>query len=332
MPRGYSVQKKMVIDGNMTEKLAKFRDELNVFNGEELNKWMKTLPDLKDTEGNNAVQKLTFMNRESMPEALGIFVDTVFEQTKMTYDMVRYYEVSFIKPLPEGAWKRGGNSSGGKKKQVHVNKYDIGGLNISDRFLYVYGIENLDYRFIDISKVAVEFGVSAKNMLQNVNDRSGKSRAFRFGLQEGMGIQISYDDNKSFISEAKKGFRQMSINKTEGRWSMIVDIFANKERLDDIVDSRLEPVAEIIESNPNSKKSLMIKKFQEKMQKEAKAGEHDQLEKDKLLADVFEDEEEAPSLVEIEEVKSDEQILQELEKINDGLCALAVDDSILDTL
>lgn len=321
MPKGYSVQKKMVIEGNMAEKLAAIRDELNIFNAEELNEWMKTLPVVKDENGNNAVQKLTFNDRYSMPEALGIFVDTVFEQCKMSYSMVRFFEVSFIKPLPEDAWKRGGSS--GNKKGVHVNRYDIGGINISDRFLYVYGIENLDYRFVDISRMAAEFGMSAKNMLHNVNDRSGKSRAFRFGLQQGMGVQISYDDNKSFKTDAKKGFRPMNINKTHGRWSMIIDVFANKERLDDIVDEKLQPVAEIIESNPNSKKSLMIKKFQDKLEREAKAEEEDQKEKERLLADVFENDEEPPELVPVEE---------ELDEINAKLKEFNVDDSVLDKL
>lgn len=320
MPKGYSVQKKMVIEGNMTEKLASIRDELNIFNGEELNEWMKTLPSDKDENGENKVQTMRFNDRYSMPEALGIFVDTVFEQCKMSHDMVRYYELSFIKPLPEDTWKRGGD----KKKRVHVNRYDIGGLNISDRFLYVYGIENLDYHFINISAMAAEFGMSAKNMINNLKDRSGKSRAFRFGLQQAMGVQISYDDNKSFMSEAKKGFRPMNINKTHGRWSMILDVYANKERLDDIVDEKLQPISEIIESNPNSKKSLMIKKFQDKLERDLKAEEESQMEREKLLSDVFgDDNEEPPELVSVEE---------ELDDINSKLKELNVDDSILEKL
>lgn len=314
------MKKKVVMDNsNMAEKLAHIRDELSAINGDELDLWVKSLPDIKDSNGNNEVQKLTFYNVEHLPDEMktletlpsGIFlmenlppvvkefIDSMFDQTKLTYDIVRYFEVNVIKPYIGKPKKVNGN--------FHVNKFDFGKLNVSDRFVYIFGLENLTYEIIDISQMASEFGLSAKNMIDTIPDFTSKSKAYRLNLQSSMGVNITYDDNLFYTPPKRNGFRDIQRKKTSGRWGMVIDLYSIKERLDDVVDEKLKPVSDLIEGKSNSKKAKLLRKFNDSVKKNEEKLLIEDEERKKLLSELDESDDTIPNLVELDDSKKSDQ-------------------------
>lgn len=244
--------------GNSAEMLSSIRQTYNILNATELNDWVSTLPDVKDTNGNNEQQKFTF-RYEALPDAIKNLFSLIFEVSSLkSKDELRFTEITVIKPRTKTTKRING--------EFHLNEFTNSMMNVTDRFLYVFGKEQIGYKSVDISAVSQQFGMGGGMQLPPILEQTSKTKIYHLNNQSALSTKIIYDDGPSFRPPSRPGFRDADVRKSPERWGMIIDVYGNKDRLDDMVEEKLKPIQEIIDGPANSKKAKLIKKFGEDLQ------------------------------------------------------------------
>lgn len=323
MPKGYTSKMKQEIQvgTDPTQMLTLIRNECTVSNGKEVGEWVKSLPDVKDSEGNNVVQFFNFEISE-LPPALKNMIDFLMEQRNLSYDDVRRFDVHVIKPVNEFQKRPNGK----KGKQPHINTFENLKITSSDRFLYISGLEKITYKIIDISTMAQQFGIGgAQRHVEEFTEQTGAYKALHMDIQAAIAMSINYDDCDTFLIPEKKGWRSSFVKKGKGRWGIVIDVVATIERLDSAIDEKMKPIEDLLQNNPESKKAKQIRSFQEKIKKEQEV----LVKEDSDVEDV-----EIPQLVSVDEtvVTTKKSDIESDDIDEQAISNLALDESVLDNL
>lgn len=322
--RVVKMKQEIQVGTDPTQMLTLIRNECTVSNGKEVGEWVKSLPDVKDAEGNNAVQFFQF-EVSQLPPALKSMIDFLLEQRNIDYKDIRRFDIHVIKPVAEFQKRQMGK----KGKPVHVNTFENLKITSSDRFLYISGLEKITYKIIDISAMAQQFGVGgAQRIVEEFTEQTGAYKAFHMDIQAAIAMSINYDDADTFHVPERKGWRSTYMKKGKGRWGIVIDVVATVERLDEVVEQKMKPIEDLLQNNPDSKKAKQIRSFQEKIKKEQEALVKDDSDED--VEDV-----EIPDLVAVDESGKPNTEVRDIETAEvkqEEIDELAIDAGVIDNL
>lgn len=255
--------KNMSIGVDRTHDLTKFRTKFNYDGNEALNEWIKTLPD-NEKDGKIVPTKISFFknpkkeSEKPLPSQLKSFVDFMALEKRIPDDEIRGWTFHVLKPP--------------KVKSDNETSFEQCMAYVSDRFIYIHGSnEKIVYHIIDISKAkAISNLAPNQQIIEDIDEQVKSGNVIHLDFLAAISMLIRVNDKAAYKRPSRKGFREGEMIRKNplNRTIVILDIIAVTEKVSKVLRQKLEMFDQIVEENPDSKQSKIIKTFRDEMEKD----------------------------------------------------------------